>query len=216
MRMILAAAAMAAAVGAAGAAGATTFSGSYDVTGYWNSDNGGLNIDIDDLNGGHFNVTGLDFGESKTFNLFQISSDESINVPDPWYNPIDDDGTARPINVSFTFGAPVNLPGSPDAVITGTTVAMQGNWWEGGDYGQLTWSAPATVNFGNYGVLTITMQNTDFDQGNSTVKAKFSLAAPSVSGVGAVPEPATWGMMILGFGMAGATIRRRRTAVVAA
>lgn len=28
---------------------------------------------------------------------------------------------------------------------------------------------------------------------------------------GAIPEPATWAMMILGFGMAGATIRRRRS-----
>jgi hypothetical protein len=29
---------------------------------------------------------------------------------------------------------------------------------------------------------------------------------------GAVPEPATWAMMILGFGLAGATLRRRRAA----
>lgn len=32
--------------------------------------------------------------------------------------------------------------------------------------------------------------------------------APTVAG--AVPEPATWGMMILGFGVAGAALRRRR------
>lgn len=33
-----------------------------------------------------------------------------------------------------------------------------------------------------------------------------------VGGVaGGVPEPATWAMMILGFGAAGATIRRRRS-----
>lgn len=31
----------------------------------------------------------------------------------------------------------------------------------------------------------------------------------------AVPEPATWAMMILGFGMAGAALRRRRTAAFA-
>lgn len=31
-----------------------------------------------------------------------------------------------------------------------------------------------------------------------------------------VPEPATWGMMILGFGMVGATVRNRRRTVVAA
>lgn len=32
----------------------------------------------------------------------------------------------------------------------------------------------------------------------------------------AVPEPATWAMMIAGFGMVGATVRRRRSALVAA
>lgn len=31
-----------------------------------------------------------------------------------------------------------------------------------------------------------------------------------------VPEPATWGLMILGFGLAGATLRRRRAAIAAA
>ncbi|MBB4155649.1 hypothetical protein GGQ80_003574 [Sphingomonas jinjuensis] len=38
--------------------------------------------------------------------------------------------------------------------------------------------------------------------------------APSVLNVSvaAVPEPATWGMMLVGFGMIGATARRRRTA----
>jgi len=36
----------------------------------------------------------------------------------------------------------------------------------------------------------------------------------NVSGPGGVPEPATWAMMIAGFGLAGATLRRRRLAVV--
>ena len=29
----------------------------------------------------------------------------------------------------------------------------------------------------------------------------------------AVPEPATWALMIMGFGLAGAGLRRRRTAI---
>lgn len=37
----------------------------------------------------------------------------------------------------------------------------------------------------------------------------------SFEGVSAVPEPATWAMMITGFGLAGAALRRRRTAVTA-
>jgi PEP-CTERM motif len=36
---------------------------------------------------------------------------------------------------------------------------------------------------------------------------------PGNGGVGAVPEPATWAMMILGFGAAGALLRRRRAAL---
>ncbi|MEG3125743.1 PEPxxWA-CTERM sorting domain-containing protein [Sphingomonas sp. GB1N7] len=30
---------------------------------------------------------------------------------------------------------------------------------------------------------------------------------------GAVPEPATWGMIIVGFGLTGAAIRRRRAEI---
>ena len=33
---------------------------------------------------------------------------------------------------------------------------------------------------------------------------------------GGVPEPASWALMIAGFGLAGAQLRRRRTAAVAA
>ena len=47
--------------------------------------------------------------------------------------------------------------------------------------------------------------------GNDRVSANFEVVA-----AGAVPEPATWGMMILGFGLVGATARRRRRATVAA
>ena len=39
-----------------------------------------------------------------------------------------------------------------------------------------------------------------------------SLLLDNVSLTAAVPEPATWGMMIVGFGAMGATLRRRRTA----
>ncbi len=37
-----------------------------------------------------------------------------------------------------------------------------------------------------------------------------------VSGGGGIPEPATWAMMIIGFGMVGTAMRRRRTLVAAA
>ena len=46
-----------------------------------------------------------------------------------------------------------------------------------------------------------------FSAGNSF---EFDSIAGTLRG-GAVPEPATWGMMILGLGAAGAAVRRRRT-----
>lgn len=39
--------------------------------------------------------------------------------------------------------------------------------------------------------------------------------SPGEPGVSGVPEPATWAMMISGFGLAGAAVRRRRTALTA-
>lgn len=72
-----------------------------------------------------------------------------------------------------------------------------------------------------------------FDSGNQTIPdtngrvTYFAGSGPRISSVtfgstsnsfefdnlaiGAVPEPATWGMMILGFGLVGAAVRRRRT-----
>lgn len=43
--------------------------------------------------------------------------------------------------------------------------------------------------------------------------ATFDIAAKDAFAVTTVPEPATWAMMIMGFGAAGAILRRRRTVV---
>jgi hypothetical protein len=45
-------------------------------------------------------------------------------------------------------------------------------------------------------------------QGEGGIPAGLGVRLDTVSG--AVPEPATWGMMILGFGLVGLTARRRR------
>lgn len=45
--------------------------------------------------------------------------------------------------------------------------------------------------------------------------AKFSFAGLWTDIAGTVPEPGTWALMIAGFGLAGATLRRRRTAALA-
>ena len=51
-----------------------------------------------------------------------------------------------------------------------------------------------------------------FDEGGFDAMALDALAFGGPIG-GVIPEPATWAMMILGFGLVGATARRRRAAV---
>ncbi|MGL6042555.1 MAG: PEPxxWA-CTERM sorting domain-containing protein, partial [Sandaracinobacteroides sp.] len=43
-----------------------------------------------------------------------------------------------------------------------------------------------------------------------TTAGPSGIALDNVTVTSNVPEPATWGMMILGFGLVGATMRRRR------
>lgn len=58
--------------------------------------------------------------------------------------------------------------------------------------------------------LTSFYVKADYD---SQAGAKIQLDNINVTAISAVPEPATWAMMIGGFGMIGASFRRRRTTV---
>jgi uncharacterized repeat protein (TIGR03803 family) len=57
----------------------------------------------------------------------------------------------------------------------------------------------------------------DFDYGTIFKLSDVGFVVPSVEPpVGGVPEPASWAMLIAGFGLTGAAMRRRRSAAVAA
>lgn len=220
MRKILAAGAALVLAGglATSASAAQVFQGGYVVSAFTTGGNNNNGLDINIHHGsGNFSTSSLAIGGSYTdTDLFEISADEQINAPS---SGSDGDTNPKPITVQFTFTQP-NLPGSgPDATDSGFTVAVNGT----PDFGQLTWGAPATVDFVGVGLLTITMQNVTFfhggeecDDGSSCahVGATFSLAAEPTQ-TGGVPEPASWALMIGGFGMTGAALRRRRTAVAA-
>jgi hypothetical protein len=55
-----------------------------------------------------------------------------------------------------------------------------------------------------------------FDQNTAVCNSDGCRGQVLVAQVGAVPEPAAWSLMIGGFGLAGAALRRRRVAVAAA
>ncbi|WP_394648086.1 PEPxxWA-CTERM sorting domain-containing protein [uncultured Sphingomonas sp.] len=61
------------------------------------------------------------------------------------------------------------------------------------------------VSLDDDGFVTIDLSNTKFSP-DASVQVRLDPSAPQP----AVPEPATWAMMILGFGMVGVAVRRRR------
>lgn len=186
----------------ASSASAAQFIGTYTVNAY--SGGSGLEIETWD-NPNNINFTLNSIGQSSTEALFRIWTDEtSVDGSDQ---------SPKAITVHFNFTSPVSFGGD----VTGTTFGeISGNYQNG----HVTWNDPVFLAFTG-GQLKVTMNDADFSEGykklsdhgywdGADISAKFELMS------GAVPEPATWAMMITGFGMAGVALRRRRFASVAA
>lgn len=200
-----AAAALLASTCAVPAAMAVNFVGNYTVTA--NSSDPGLVVQTSNSQPSlNFN---LNVGDSTTFDLFDIWTDETyVNA---------DDTVAKPISVAFSFTNPDLFGGNVDGSTVGQSVLFGLI-----QYGQLTWDngGNATLDFwGGGGKLGVHLDDVIFNKGffglkegeshGGTVEATFTLSA--------IPEPATWLTMIAGFGMIGAAMRRRRAiATVAA
>ncbi len=73
-----------------------------------------------------------------------------------------------------------------------------------------------TFNVGDLGLLSDGAANLVYDQTDCCIirlSASTLRIATNGSSLGAVPEPATWALMIGGFGAAGAMLRRRKDAL---
>jgi hypothetical protein len=201
-------------VAAAGAALALTFAGASAANATTNISGSVSNVTANassnglTINSGLFNSFNfdLDVGEnSGPVGLFTIWTPET----DVGF----DDLVKKTISVSFNFLSPTGISGDP---LAGKTFGFNLLLTQGG---KVTWDAPEIYTFGNGGQLKITLQDTVFNQGlfglnegkkyGAVVTGKFELLSePTLSS--AVPEPATWAMMITGFGLAGGALRRRR------
>jgi hypothetical protein len=101
--------------------------------------------------------------------------------------------------------------GSPDTynsirfIGDGYDETLTGGQLTGGNVSQdWDWAQRVTFDFGGAKVNRVILSSSQ----NSFEVDNFAIS-------GAVPEPATWAMMIMGFGLAGAAMRTRRSAVVA-
>ena len=79
------------------------------------------------------------------------------------------------------------------------------------------WELAATLFTSGLHTLTVRGSVIGFgDRPGATYTGSLNLDLEGGGGGNEVPEPATWMMMIMGFGGVGALLRRRRTAIVGA
>nr|WP_243450482.1 PEPxxWA-CTERM sorting domain-containing protein [Polymorphobacter glacialis] len=67
------------------------------------------------------------------------------------------------------------------------------------------------LNFASAGIKSFSIYQITTGTGDGIVLENFGFTAGT-----AVPEPASWALLIAGFGLTGAAMRRRRQAIVAA
>jgi hypothetical protein len=137
----------------------------------------------------------------------QLTGNNSIGAADDAYNS--QTPTPSPL---------LNLAGM--SFITDQTTGFSANQTSG------TITAPFLVSFyavkaGDFFDLFEITPSTTFNWSTSGIHVGHSPNAPGIShieffGSSAVPEPATWAMMLIGFGGLGAVLRRRREMTFAA
>jgi hypothetical protein len=222
MRKFLITTAMAAgAMLMASQASATEFAGHWTLTELGSSDPG-LVVQTTKSTGAFHIADGvLSSTQTAHRNLFNLYTNEGSIEGDDINNPLD-------IQLTFTFDDPTLTSGG---VLDGTTVGesnpflfFQGVFQNG----VLTWAngGETDVHFGAglTGLLKINVNGGEFNNGlfgldegrydGLKVGATFDWINDPTGG--GVPEPASWALMIGGFGMTGAMLRRRKLAAVAA
>lgn len=113
-------------------------------------------------------------------------------------------------SISFYMGSPDSYNTVKFSNDEGFSWTLQGQQiWAGVSppNGDQSWGRRIGYDFGGYGVTKVEF----FSSGNSF---EFDSIAGAFKG-GAVPEPSTWTMLILGFGVLGAALRRRQVSVTA-
>jgi hypothetical protein len=211
LRNILAGVAAAAALSGAGAASAATLLVS-DVGVYnWNSVNTGL---------GSFVSTGIVFNNNLLVFCVDLQHDIGVTHYDPplvfTWGTLDVDGAGNPISVadSNRIGQLADLGrsilGSGDPDFSNDLTAIQAAIWSI-EYHTTAVSSDGEINAEIAQFLTV--------QNNGHGRATALIAhGPRADGTqnmvtGGVPEPGAWSLLIAGFGLAGAALRRRRAAI---
>lgn len=169
---------------------------------------GGLGVISGDDNGGSDNQHTIDNSKRKDFVLFQFDSPVKLlhatfNTYSVLGTTRDSDATIRYGDTAIPWNSPILIGGQPlnnqpksvlDAMFTGEFTS----------YGPSLSNSRDINPDGYWGDLWLI--GADFNNTSTKVIDGFK-----ITNLGVVPEPATWAMLIVGFGLVGAALRRSRT-----
>lgn len=160
-------------------------------------------------------------------------TDGNLGVLDPGYvnttiqDTTDGNGAQNPFSIPGGNYLDVLAGGSATITFDQLLRSVSFNWGSVDAYNTLTihWSGGDKVVIGNpgggnqqnpsnNGVFWATVGAGESISGLTFASSQNSFEVDDISG-SAVPEPATWAMMIAGFGLAGTALRRRRTVFAA-
>ena len=184
---------------------AATFSGDYALS--LNQTDPGLVVASTPITT-DYTVNLANVGQSQSVSLFDLYTTETTVNPK-------DDTKALPISVDFN----ITNPSSGSGDVNGTTDGVR-QLFGLVQYGAVTWDGSKTITLANGDELNVSLNDATFDTGffglhggagdGAVITADFTLEKLA----SAVPEPATWAMLLTGIAMIGGAIRlgRRRGA----
>jgi hypothetical protein len=180
---------------------AATFSGDYTAS--FNTSDPGLVLASKAV-ATTYTLNLANVGDSQTVDLFDLYTTETTVNPK-------DDTAALPISVDFN----ITNPSSGSGDVNGSTDGVR-QLFGVVQYGAVTWSGPAEITLSNGDALSVSLNDATFDAGlfglhggardGAVISADFTLEKVA----SAVPEPATWAMLLAGVAMMGGAIRLGR------
>lgn len=129
-------------------------------------------------------------------------SDLTISLADPTLGFSD-----LVIGLNATKGSPVVITGFA-TLLDGSSVTLDPFSY---DYGALGGGSSNLFNIRDTEGSLFTSLTLQFSTNTSQIKSLYAGGIDALPTVSAVPEPASWAMMIGGFGLIGAAMRRRNT-----